>query len=164
MSPKDDPTRRAVPPRAPGVRPLMTTERDPVTPPMPADLIGESVRVTRASRPRYRVAVTATLLIIDLVALSMALAGTHGAGRLVTGLAFVFLVPGWSIVGFLELSDKALEVGLTLALSLAFYIVAAQVLLSLHEWHLVAFQEAVGLMAIPPLMWQLLSAPRETGA
>ena len=37
--------------------------------------------------------------------------------------------------------------------------VAAQLLLTVHAWHLVALQEAVCLICIPSLIWQALDVP-----
>jgi hypothetical protein len=98
-------------------------------------------------------------LVVNALALFSAVADAHGAARLVLGLAMIVVVPGWSIVGLLRLKDPALEVGLSVAVSLALYTVAAQILMALNAWHLVGLQEAVGVLCVPLLMWQVV-APR----
>jgi uncharacterized membrane protein len=96
------------------------------------------------------------LLVVDLGALVFAFANLHGPVRLVLGLVLGAVVPGWSVVGLLKLGNVALEVGLTVAVSLALLMVAAQVLLAAHAWHLVVLQEVTGLVCLPPLAWQFL--------
>jgi uncharacterized membrane protein len=98
-------------------------------------------------------------LVVDALALYAAVGEAHGAARLVLGLAMVLAIPGWSIVGLLRLKDPALEIGLTVAVSLALYTVAAQILMALNAWHLVALEEAVAVLCVPLLMWQVV-APR----
>jgi hypothetical protein len=98
-------------------------------------------------------------LVVDAFVLFLAVADAHGAARLVLGLAMIVAIPGWSIIGLLRLNDPALEIGLTVAVSLALYTVVAQILLALNAWHLVGLQEAVGVLCVPLLMWQIV-APR----
>jgi hypothetical protein len=98
-------------------------------------------------------------LVVDVLFLCSVVADAHGAARLVLGLAMVVVIPGWSIVGLLRLRDPALELGLTVAGSLALYTVLAQILMAIHAWHLVALEEAVGVLCVPLLMWQVV-APR----
>ena len=110
----------------------------------------------RAPGRRWRAGTAWAVLVVDVLALYAAVTDLHGTIRLVLGLALVLVVPGWSVVGLLRLADPMLEAGLTLAVSLALYVVAAQVLLTLHAWHLVALQEAVSVACIPLLLWQIM--------
>jgi hypothetical protein len=104
-------------------------------------------------------------LVVNALALFSAVADAHGAARLVLGLAMIVVIPGWSIVGLLRLKDPALEIGLSVAVSLALYTVAAQILMALNAWHLGGLQEAVGVCCVPLLMWQVVAAPpREVAA
>ena len=119
---------------------------------------GGSGRAT-GPRLRWRRLAAAMALVVDALVLFSAVADAHGAARLVLGLAMVLVIPGWSIIGLLRLKDPAMEMGLTVAVSLALYTVAAQILLALNAWHLVALEEAVGVLCVPLLMWQVV-APR----
>jgi hypothetical protein len=77
----------------------------------------------------------------------------------------ILFIPGWSIIGLLRLKDPALEIGLTVAVSLALYTVAAQILMALNAWHLVGLEEAVGVLCVPLLAWQVLvPRPQEMAA
>jgi hypothetical protein len=98
-------------------------------------------------------------LVVNSLVLFTAVAGAHGVTRLVLGLAMILVIPGWSVIGLLRLKDPALEIGLSVAVSLAFYTVAAQILMALDAWHLVGLEEAVGVLCVPLLMWQVV-APR----
>lgn len=108
---------------------------------------------------RWRRLAAGLALVVNALALFSAVADAHGAARLVLGLAMIVVIPGWSIMGLLRLRDPALEVGLSVAVSLALYTVAAQILMALNAWHLVGLQEAIGVLCVPLLMWQVL-APR----
>jgi hypothetical protein len=94
------------------------------------------------------------LLAADLIALAMTIGDLHGPVRLACGLALGVVIPGWSVVGLLRLENAALEVGLTVAVSLALLMLSAQVLMTAHAWHLVALQEATCLICLPSLIWQ----------
>jgi hypothetical protein len=114
---------------------------------------------------RWRRPAAGVALFVDALVLYSAVGDTHGAARLVFGLAMIVVIPGWSIIGLLGLKDPALEVGLTVAVSLALYTVAAQILMALDAWHLVALEEAVGVLCVPLLMWQVVAPrPLEVGS
>jgi uncharacterized membrane protein len=106
-----------------------------------------------------RSAVSVVVLLADILMLYAAVANVHGPARVVLGFALVGVMPGWSIVGLVRLGDPALEIGLTVAVSLAVCMTGTQVLLTLHAWHLVALQEALCLICIPSLVWQALALP-----
>ena len=116
--------------------------------------------VEPASSSRARATVSMSLLVADLVVLIMTVENLHGPVRLVLGLILGLVVPGWSVVGLLRLANAALEVGLTVAVSLASCMVVAQVLLTVHAWHLVVFQEVTCVLCLPSLIWQLHLGPR----
>ena len=125
---------------------------------------GDSSR-TRGPQLRWRRLAAGVALVVNALALFSAVADAHGAARLVLGLAMIVVIPGWSIVGLLRLKDPALEIGLSVAVSLALYTVAAQILMALNAWHLGGLQEAVGVCCVPLLMWQVVAAPpREVAA
>jgi uncharacterized membrane protein len=104
--------------------------------------------------------VSISLLVADLVVLIMTIESLHGPLRLVLGLVLGLVVPGWSVVGLLGLENAALEVGLTVAVSLASCMVVAQVLLTVHAWHLGVFQEVTCVLCLPSLIWQAHLRPR----
>jgi uncharacterized membrane protein len=116
--------------------------------------------VKPVSSSRARVTVSISLLVADLVVLIMTIESLHGPLRLVLGLVLGLVVPGWSVVGLLGLENAALEVGLTVAVSLASCMVVAQVLLTVHAWHLGVFQEVTCVLCLPSLIWQAHLRPR----
>ena len=100
------------------------------------------------------------LLAVDVTTLAMTIGGFHGPVRFVIGLVFGVAVPGWSIIGLLNLGNGALEVGLMVSTSLALLMLVAQVLMTLHAWHLVAAQEVICLACLPSLLWQSMGLRR----
>ncbi len=85
-------------------------------------------------RARTRARVDLALVTLDVVAFALALAGTGGPVRFGVGVAFGLLVPGWALVGFVRLKSLPLELGLTLATSLAVVMVLAQLMMTFHLW------------------------------
>lgn len=106
-----------------------------------------------------RSVISIVVLLADILMLYASVANVHGPARVVLGFALVGVIPGWSIVGLMRLANPALEIGLTVAVSLAVCMMGAQVLLTLHAWHLVAAREALCLVCIPSLAWQALALP-----
>ena len=100
------------------------------------------------------------LIVIDIVVFIMAVAGVHGPVRLLLGLIFGVIVPGWSIVGLLRLDSAALEFGLSVAVSLSLLMIAAQVMMAVNLWHLVAFEE-VTCAGCLPFLWIQSRGPRQ---
>jgi len=98
--------------------------------------------------------VSLLLLVIDLSALVLAVANVHGPFRFAVGMILGVIVPGWSIVGLLHLGNAAMEISLTIAVSLALLMVVAQLLVLIHAWHLVGLEEFVCIACIPSLTWQ----------
>jgi len=128
------------------------------TPEKPTDPRGRTVESDPlpTSRSRdVRAVVSLILLIIDVSVLVMTMAGEHGPLRFVLGLVFGVVVPGWSIVGLLRLDNAALEIGLSVAVSLALLLVVAQILMTVHLWHLGALEMVMCLACIPSLVRQL---------
>ncbi len=103
-----------------------------------------------------RSVVSMVVLLADIVMLYASVTNVHGPARVVLGIVLVGVIPGWSIVGLVRLEIPALEIGLTVAVSLAVCMLSAQVLLTLHAWHLVALQETLCLICLPLLAWQSL--------
>jgi len=94
------------------------------------------------------------LVVVDLVLLMMTFAHVTGPARLVLGLVLGAFIPGWSIVGLLKLGHAALEVSLAVAMSFVLLMLSAQVLITVHQWHLQGFEEVVCLLCLPSLVWQ----------
>jgi len=94
------------------------------------------------------------LLGTDVLLLALTLGNVHGPWRFVLGLLFALTAPGWSVVGLLRLNDTALEMGLSVALSLALLMLSAQVMMALSIWHPVALEEITGLLCAPSLALQ----------
>jgi uncharacterized membrane protein len=104
--------------------------------------------------PQARRRFTQFLLAVDVANLIMAFANTHGPVRFFLGLFFGVFVPGWSIIGYLKLKNAALEIGFSIATSLALIMVCAQIMITLHQWHLVAFEEILCVACLLPLLLQ----------
>ncbi len=104
--------------------------------------------------------VSMSLVIADVFIFIMTIAGFHGPVRFVFGLILGLIIPGWAVVGFLKLNNAALELSLTLATSLSLVMVAAQIMITVHLWHPIAFEELACLLCLPSLVWQSLRIPR----
>jgi len=109
---------------------------------------------------RLRSSVAAAACVLDLVTLVLIAGEAHGLVRQLVGLAFCLVVPGWAIVGPLRLHDAALEVGLTVAASLASLMVAAQLAMTFEAWHLTAVEVVVCVACLPSLVWQAFEGRR----
>jgi O-antigen/teichoic acid export membrane protein len=142
----------------------------PATPPPDVTIVGDAPNWRgdgkRTDALRYRQAsrvVSITLLVVDLAVLVMTFGNVHGPVRFVLGLILGGIIPGWSIVGLLRLGNPALEFGLTVALSFTLLMLIAQVLETVHAWHLTGLQEVTCVACLPFLIWQILHArgPRE---
>lgn len=118
------------------------------------------VSSARGERVALSLVVSRVLLVIDLLALALTLATVHGPTRFVIGVLFASVVPGWSLVGLVKLSDAALEISLSVATSLALLIILAQAMTALGAWHPVALEELVSLACVPSLAWQSRRYPR----
>jgi uncharacterized membrane protein len=111
-----------------------------------------------------RVYSSRTLLIADVLVFFLTTGNVHGAVRIILGLTLGVAIPGWSLVGLLKLQKASLEIALSLAVSLSLLMVTAEVLMSLHLWHLVALEEVTSLVCLPSLLWQSLTHPMRKGA
>lgn len=96
---------------------------------------------TRRRRNRRRL--STVLLALSVVVLVLTVVGVDGPIRFVLGLVFGLTVPGWSIVGFLDLKSPPLEMGLSVAVSLAIIMVAAQLMMTWNLWHPVTLEEVM---------------------
>lgn len=114
------------------------------------------------SARRTRARVSAALFVVDVVAILLVAAGVHGPVRFVVGLTAALCVPGWAIVGPLRLGSAALEAALAVAVSLSALLVLAQLLITIHQWHLTATQLVVLVLSAPSLAWQALDGRRLT--
>ncbi|HUX05510.1 MAG TPA: hypothetical protein VMV53_11490 [Acidimicrobiales bacterium] len=102
----------------------------------------------------WRAAASATLATVDLATLALVLCGVHGGLRFTLGLIVGVVVPGWTVVGPIGLSPVALVLGLSVAVSLATLMLAAQVMMTLGAWHPVALEEVTCMVCLPSLVWQ----------
>ncbi len=110
--------------------------------------------MVRRQKRNSRALVSVALLIADLVILTLTVADVHGPLRYVLGLVLGLVIPGWSVVGLLSLADVALEIGLTLSVSVALVMVAAQIMVTVHAWHPVALEELTCVLCLPSLVLQ----------
>lgn len=81
----------------------------------------------------------------------MTLAQVHGPARFAFGITVGLLTPGWSIIGFLSLDNAPLEFSLSVGTSLAVLMVAAQILITINEWHLGGLEVVTCLVCAVPL-------------
>jgi uncharacterized membrane protein len=101
-----------------------------------------------------RQSLSRALVIVDLAVFALTVANQHGVARFVLGLAFFLVIPGWSVVGLLKLRNVPLEIGLTVASSLALLMTAAQVLMTIHVWRLAGLEMVTCIACLPSLMVQ----------
>ena len=94
------------------------------------------------------------LVVIDLAVLGLTLADVHGSVRLVLGLVLGGFIPGWSVVGLFKLGHPALELSLTVGMSFVLLMLAALVLMTVHEWHLQGLEEVTCVLCFPLLLRQ----------
>lgn len=121
-------------------------------------LIAYHLRVKSESLRRRcrtsRSVVSMALVLVDLIALVATVADNHGPVRFVFGVILGLVVPGWSIVGLLKLGNAALEFSLSVGVSLALMMVAAQILITLNAWHLSGLEIVTSLVCLPSLLLQ----------
>jgi hypothetical protein len=120
-----------------------------------------STSSARFAVPDVRAALSAALVVVDVVTFVLTVADIHGPARFFFGLALGVAVPGWSVVGLLRLKNAALEVGLTIATSLSMIMILAQVMITVSLWHPVALEEIVCLLCLPSLIVQARALTRQ---
>jgi hypothetical protein len=91
---------------------------------------------------------------ITLANIVLALMNLTGDIRFALGLVLGLTIPGWSIVGLIHLRDTALEIALSMAASLAIVMMGAQLLITIHFWHLEAFEVFLCVICLPSLVYQ----------
>ena len=94
------------------------------------------------------------LVAVDVAVFVLAFTHVHGPARLFLGLVLGIFIPGWSVVGPLKLGHAALEASLAVAMSFVLLMLSAQVLMTVHQWHLQGFEEVVCALCLPSLLWQ----------
>jgi uncharacterized membrane protein len=125
----------------------------------------ERPRARHAARARRARATFSMLLVVADVAMAgLVLLAVRGDLRMVAGLAFCLVVPGWAIVGLLRLDNPPLEAGLTMAAGLSALVIVAQLAISLGAWHVEALQVLVCALCLPSLCYQALRRPRARAA
>jgi uncharacterized membrane protein len=85
--------------------------------------------------------VSALLGIVTASLLVMTVVGVHGPVRFTFGMLLGFVIPGWCLVGWLRLNDPFLEASLAIGLSLAIIMILAELMLSIHWWHLAVLED-----------------------
>jgi uncharacterized membrane protein len=110
---------------------------------------------TRRQR-RLRANLSTLLVFADLFVAAIVALNVRGDLRVVVGLAFCAVVPGWSIVGLLRLNNTPLEIGLSMAAGLCALLLLAQLAITLGVWDLTALQLLVCALCLPSLLWQAL--------
>ena len=105
------------------------------------------------SHEQWRRVVSLVLSVVDVVALVMTVANGHGPVRFVLGLVVGVVIPGWCVIGWLRLPDPFLEASLSIALSLALIMLSAQMMMTVHWWHLAGFEILLCAVSLPVLVW-----------
>lgn len=106
------------------------------------------------SHERWRRVVSLLLSVVDVVVLVMTIAGSHGPVRFALGLVVGVVIPGWCVIGWLRLGDPFLEASLSIALSLALVMLCAQMMMTVHWWHLAGFEILLCAVSLPVLVWR----------
>ena len=162
-SPETPPATSAPPLRVPGEGPAESVEGT-LAPSTTTTLRAFALGVRGAHRRRIpgplpgdnvRLRVSVALATVSLAIVALGLAQVHGPVRFVVGLTFGLLVPGWAVVGWMRLAQPALELGLTVAASLTILMLSAQILITVHLWHLMGFGEVLGLVCVGSLTLQV---------
>ncbi len=117
-------------------------EGDEVDEPVPSD-----AKIDRLLTSRAFVIVVVVNLLFDSL-------GVTGTWRFLFGLLFGVAIPGWSLVGLMKLRNVALEISLSIAASLAIILVSAQLLITLHFWHLGLYEAVLCFVCLPSLLAQ----------
>ncbi len=124
------------------------------SPPMADELENEQKRDSEPDGEFARIAVSRLFVFIAVMNILFAAIDWTGPVRYLFGLALGVAIPGWAIVGRLKLHNAALEVGLSIATSLALLIISAQALITFHIWHLTAYDIVLSLAVLPSLLIQ----------
>jgi len=125
------------------------------------DEIVPEYRTPLLLRLHARAVLTAALLAIDLAGLALATAGVGGPVRFLTGMVTALAVPGWAIVSYLDLRWPSAEIALSVAGSLAIYLLVAQVMVMTRSWTPSAATWAVGMLAAVLLVVRLVRYHRD---
>jgi len=107
-----------------------------------------------ASQRKSRATASLALLVMSLATFFLTILDVHDALRFVFGIAVGLLVPGWSIIGLLKLNNAPLEFSLSIGASLAILMSAAQIMITIGEWHLAGLEMVTCLACAPSLLWQ----------
>jgi uncharacterized membrane protein len=110
-----------------------------------------------------RATVSAGLLLANVLVFALTVFDVHGPVRFALGLLLGLAIPGWSIVGLLRIRDVALEIGLSVAVSLALLMVAGQIMMTIHFWHPVVLEEVTCVACTPSLYVQSMRLRRRGG-
>jgi hypothetical protein len=101
-----------------------------------------------------RVMISRLFVFVTVMNILFAAFDWTGPVRYLFGLALGVAIPGWAMVGRLKLHDAALEVGLSIASSLAILIISAQALITIHFWHLTVYDIVLSFAVLPSLLNQ----------
>lgn len=129
---------------------------DPAPPALDGRLQAFRTRALTRRQQRVRANLSAVLVVADLLVAAMVAANVHGPVRVLGGLAFCLVVPGWAIVGPLRLNRAPLELALTMASGLCALMVVAQLAATFGAWRLTFLQLFVCGLCVPSLLWQSL--------
>jgi hypothetical protein len=121
---------------------------------------GRRRRVLSSGKMRSRMYVSRVLFLLDVAAFAVTDAGVHGPARILLGLILGVVIPGWCVVASLKLDNTALELGLTMAVSLSILMLLAQILITVKLWHLVALEEVTAIACSPLLLYQAIRPGR----
>jgi hypothetical protein len=106
-----------------------------------------------------RRALVGSALALQVAVVVAVAAGAPAPVRLVVGLAYACMVPGFATVGLLRLRDWATEVTLSIVVSLMLCTAAAQALIWSGRYSLAATLAVLGAVSVVGLAGQLRLAP-----
>jgi hypothetical protein len=121
----------------------------------PTERSARSLR-RKATSPRRlitRALLSRLLILIDIATFAVTVGAIHGPVRIGLGLILGLVIPGWCVVGFINLNNPPLEFGLSVAVSLALLMIIAQILETIDLWHLGALEEVTCVLCLPFLIY-----------
>jgi GT2 family glycosyltransferase len=129
--------------------------------------IGDRAAAAAAAVPGSGGGVTVPTLVVDLAALSATIAltatvavGVQGVPRILLGLTFLTLVPGWAIVGRFTPVDGGRRLLLAVPVSLSVCALAATITLWLRAWQPEALLGALAFGSVVLIGWRLAATLR----
>lgn len=119
-----------------------------------AGIVTTVENVDFSSHAWWRRSVSLLLAVFDLILMVLTMVNVHGPVRFALGLILGMVIPGWCIIGWMKLTEPFLEASMTVGVSLALIMLSAQLMLTVHWWHLAVFEVILCVVCLPILLGQ----------